>query len=222
MTTLLLEPTSTAQIDWELTFKAIAAVGIPIGLILTWWTHSQRSTFEMIDRLYSLCHTLQGHALREWRLSHLYCIGSDLYDETRNQVQAGITDPQDRIRLSVEEREFAIHILVTYEQVYYQWKHSRALTRRRDFLDSMLAYFTDRLLRNPRIVGLLSTDSTGVSFHLETESMRFLAGRWARCPPVRPDLDGPFTPTALSLLEPAHGRARAEGSAQSNTTSGGP
>jgi hypothetical protein len=212
MTPFAVESLLPYPVDWELTFKAIAAVGIPVGLILTWWTHSQRSTFEMIDRLYSLCHTLQGHALREWRLSHLYCIGPDVYEQTKQRIAAGTSDPLDRVRLSVEEREFAIHILVTYEQVYFQWKHSRSISRRRKFLESMLSYFVDRLLRNPRILGLLSTDPSGASFHLESESVRYLKDGWGRSAPVTPDLEGPFGPTALSVPAPTLGRARAEAS----------
>jgi hypothetical protein len=212
MTPFAVESLLPYPVDWELTAKAIAAVGIPIGLILTWWTHSQSSTFEMIDRLYSLCHTLQGHALREWRLSHLYCIGPDLYEQTKQRIAAGTSDPLDRVRLSVEEREFAIHILVTYEQVYFQWKHSRAISRRRKFLEPMLSYFVDRLLRNPRILGLLSTDPSGASFHLEAESVRYLEKRWARAAPVTLDREGPFAATGLGMSEPTLGRSRLEAS----------
>lgn len=187
-------------VAWDLTFKGIAAFGIPLTLLFGWWTHQQRSTFEMIDRLYSLCHILQSHMLHEWRLSHLFCIGDHVYYDTKRRIAEDVqrvlatpkTTDDELQKLIVEEQQFAIHIFVIYEQVYFQWKTSGLIQfRRRAFLKSMLEYFTDRLLQNPRLVAFLKADQTGEALHLEKESARYLRNKIdiesASC-----DATGPF------------------------------
>jgi len=174
-------PSFLAHVDWELTFKAIAAAGILITLSFTWRSHQQRTTFEMIDRLYSLCHTLQGHMLHEWRLSHLFCIGGAVYEDTKARIASDRCLKDDLNKLIVEERQFANQIFVMYEQVYYQWRHSRFFQgARREFLSAMLDYFTGRLLQNPRLLAFLESDDVGWTLHLEKESRVELRKRHAK------------------------------------------
>ena len=193
-------------VDWDLTFKGVAAIGIPVTLVFTWWTHQQRSTFEMIDRLYSLCHTLQNHMLHEWRLSHLFCISAEVYDDTSRRIAADVarvaktpTKEDDELeKLIVEEQQLAIHIFVIYEQVYYQWKYSGVLQfTRKAFLKSMLDYFTDRLLVNPRLVAFLKADTTGRTLHLEQASVTHLL-KAIDLTTAKIDTDGPFKARVIS------------------------
>jgi hypothetical protein len=179
--------------------KVVGAVAVIFALLLTWRTHAERTTFEMIDRLYSLCHTLEAHALRDWHLSHLLCIGGEEYEQVKGRIKLlAHTDPSKLPEYLVKERFFAIHVFVIYEQVYYQWKHSSRIfhRRRRIFLGEMLSYFTDRLIINPRLLHFVHTDTTGASIHLELCSKAFLDTAIGRLKPVggklKVDHDGPF------------------------------
>jgi hypothetical protein len=155
--------------------KVIGALSFLGAWFLTWRTHSERATFEMIDRLYTLCHTLQAHLLREWRLSHLFCIGEHDYEQMKTKVAEGL-EPKERSEFLAKEQMFAIHVFVVYEQVFYQWTHSSRWfhRRRRKFLKDMLSYFTERLLLNPRLQYFLQCDPEGSSLHLEKSSVEFL------------------------------------------------
>jgi len=193
--------TASQYETWEFWLKIVAAAAVIPTLFLTWWTHRQRSTFEMIDRLYSLCHILQSHMLHEWRISHLFCIGTDVYLETTRRIRSSVTDEAVKAELGVEERQFAIHIFVIYEQIFYQWQNSsnRLERGRSRFLVEMMEYFTDRLLRNPRLMAYFADDPTGRTLHLEAcaaEHLRdCLAGDQVEIDPRGP-FDMPLKPAA--------------------------
>src|ERR1043165_2484608 len=68
---------ATWYVFLDLVLRIVTAVTIPIAvwsLRTTWRTHLERSTFEMDDRMYSLCHILQDHVQRDWRGAHLHFI----------------------------------------------------------------------------------------------------------------------------------------------------
>jgi hypothetical protein len=178
---------------------AVAAIGIIIGFVATVLTHNQRNTFEMIDRVYGQCHALQGRILEEWQLSHMYCIGKLTYANVAKRIEASLhaepaNEQRVRERLQVLERDYAIHIFVVYEQVYFQWKYTPWYQRKRNrFLREMKDYFTGRVLQNPRILAYIDSDHTGSSLHLEGESMRHLLKKLGSAT-ERADYNGPFGP----------------------------
>jgi len=175
----------------ELVLKVFGAIGVIIALFLTWRTHAERATFEMIDRLYALGHELHLTVIKDWRLAHLKSIKAEDYEQMKALVSAGLKDAQKSEYL-VKERMLAIHIFNVYEQVYFQCKASskRWHPRRKAFLEDMLRYFTGRLLTNPRLVAILDTDPTGVSLHMEFESRDYLDRKLKR--PELIDSKGPF------------------------------
>jgi hypothetical protein len=181
---------------WLKVFSVPAAL---IALIVTWRTHADRATFEMIDRLYTLCHALEAHALREWYLAHLFCVGEQEYGLVRARIrQQAAAEPARCPEFLIKEKLFAIHVFIIYEQIYYQRKYTtRFLHRRRfDFLVEMLSYFTDRVLQNPRLIAFLRADPSGVSLHMEGCSRQFVEDafqRIAAAGKVAPeDREGPF------------------------------
>jgi hypothetical protein len=184
--------------QWDLILKVLGTVGITLGLFLNWRTHSERSTFEMIDRLYSLCHTLEAHLLRDWRLSHLFCIGREDYERVKARVAEGVK-ADERGQLLIREQLFAIHVFIIYEQVFYQWKNSSKWLhqRRIKFLQDMLSYFTGRLLLNPRLQAFLQSDLTNEALHLEGASFDKLREDQIEVQEangyVVPDFVGPFS-----------------------------
>jgi hypothetical protein len=192
MLALLLDPAS-AYAKWDFWLKVAAGLTIVPTLVFAWWTHRQKSTFEMIDKLYSLCHILQNHMLHEWRLSHLFCIGSDIYEQTVQQIGSGSLHERVKAKLGVEERQFAIHIFVIYEQVFYQQLNSnRWLEKGRErFLADMVSYFTTRLLLNPRLMAFFASDPTGRTLHLEPAAAENLC-IYLRDKSIEIDSKGPF------------------------------
>ena len=178
-----------AEVDWKL---AVPAAGIAVGLLGTWWTHQQRATFDMIDGIYALCQNLHARLLTDWRLGHLFCITPAVYYETRDRI-AEASKNENRAELIAKERLFVTQLFISYEQAYYQWRRSSVLLpRRRAFLRDMLRYFTERLLRNPRLLAYLESDPSGRSLHLERESTAFLLRQIRLQPRIDPDPVGPF------------------------------
>jgi hypothetical protein len=182
-----------SRADIEFWLKLLGVIGALGALALTWRTHAQRATFEMIDRLYSSCHVLVGHALTTWQLAHLFCIGQEEYQRVKERIRNQVAGDETRCsELIVKEKLYAIHVFVVYEQIYYQWWHTSGfLSKRREFLHDMLSYFTDRLLQNPRLVYFLQADKDGVSLHLERTSKKYIDERINGAPC---DSEGPFVP----------------------------
>jgi hypothetical protein len=161
----------------EFWLKVLGVVGALVALTLTWRAHAERTTFEMIERLYALWYSLQSEACRDWYLAHLLCIGTEEYDRVTNRIRQQLgQDTGKQGEYLIKERLFVIHILMIYEQVYYQWRHSSLVfhRRRRRFLAEVLSYFTGRLLQNPRLLHFLQADETGTSLHLEQCSRKYL------------------------------------------------
>jgi hypothetical protein len=179
--------------DIELYAKIIGIFGVILALLLNWRAHAERSTFDMIDKMYSLCHTLESHLLKEWYLSHLFCIDDDEYYKTKTIIAKKVKEEQIE-ELQIKERLFAIHVFIVFEQVLYQKKHSSFwLNRKRNlFLKEMLSYFTDRLLQNPRLLGFLELNSNNNALHLEKTSIDFLKLRANHFKKTNIDYIGPF------------------------------
>ena len=88
-------------IDWEVAFKWLPAAGafatlfaVIITMTMTWWTHHQRATFEMVDRMYSLCHTVHAHLMKDWRLMHLFAIGEDAYRTSCARIKVSLKEEE--------------------------------------------------------------------------------------------------------------------------------
>ena len=157
---------------------ATGVVGLFLALrnqYLTLITHKERATFDMVDKMYSLCYTVQGQLFSNWKLSHLYCIGIDEYQRRVNAIKSTLGDQTEKTSLIQLELNLVIQLLVSYEQVYYQWTctHKR-MTRRRDFLESMLSYYHGRLFENPRILSIINDYKATQELHLEPETLSFL------------------------------------------------
>jgi hypothetical protein len=161
----------------EFWLKLVGGLAAVFALAATWRSHSERSTFEMIDKLYTLCHALVAHAMRDYYLSHMFAIGDKEYDEVKAAIQERITTDRAAIaEYRIKEKLFAIHVFIIYEQVYYQWSNTSEFfhPKRRKFLKDILSYFTDRLLVNPRLLYFLEADPKGESLHLEEQSKKYL------------------------------------------------
>jgi len=185
-------------VDWDKILRWLpitSAVATMIALIVTMTmtrlANNERATFEMIDKVYSLCHTLHGHLIREWQLIHLFTTTEASYWSSRRHIDGDYNEEQCKQWLE-KERLLAIHIFIAYEQVYFHYCNTAKYMRgRRRFLEQMLSYFTERVLNNPRLKALFQADMTGASLHLEKPSARYLASKLTDST-VDADPVGPF------------------------------
>jgi hypothetical protein len=166
----------TPMQDAKFIIAVVTVFAVVLTLVWTAWSYARQATSEMIDRMYSLCHSLQRDALREWCVSHLYCIGYAEYEGVKDKVLKMATEPGRYPEYLIKERLFAIQIFTVYEQIYFQWWYCKPkwlLRKRCEFLESMLSYFTDRVLQNPRLRHFLEQDEKGESLHLEVKSKEY-------------------------------------------------
>ncbi|MBN8641221.1 MAG: hypothetical protein J0L86_05345 [Flavobacteriales bacterium] len=141
-------------------------------------------TFHTIESLYELFNKL-SNSEKDWRLSHLFCVTDDNYMKTCNEIVASFQNITDVNQLKVNlieyrlrEQKMIIDILLFYEQVYFQYKHSKDLRLRKEFLRVIDHYFKDKLLINPRIINAILESSVGKELHLEEESFISLTDRF--------------------------------------------
>lgn len=143
--------------------------------------HAEKAHFEMINTLYAGWHVLHERIQHEWRFRHLLCLTPREYELVKVQIKTKLLSEKnksDLAELAVKEKMFAIEIFIMFEQVYYQWECTDPNTHknRKKFLKSMLGYFTERVMRNPRLFGLLEEEKTqeGLMLHMEPETFRHL------------------------------------------------
>ncbi|MBL0183897.1 MAG: hypothetical protein IPP96_17070 [Chitinophagaceae bacterium] len=106
--------------DIKLISLLIGVIGIFFALrnqYLTRVTHAERSTFEMIDKLYNLCHTIEKTLLDDWRLSHMFCMGKDEYLKRRFDIEKSMESDSEKTKYKYKEFHYTIHLLLIYEQV---------------------------------------------------------------------------------------------------------
>lgn len=142
----------------------------------------ENTTFHTIENLYSLFHKLSLN-YNDWRLSHLFCVTPSDYEKTCNKIINSFKNiPENELEVTliehqIREENMIINIMLFYEQVYFQLKHSKNITVRREFLKIIDIYFRERLLLNPRIMSFILKSNAGRELHLEEESALCFADR---------------------------------------------
>lgn len=140
---------------------ACVAVLISVyGALRAVHAHHETLATETVVQLYGHFQTLSDLRMANWELSHLFELPSN-YDEVSRSlaVALGPLSEARQEELLLKERAIALRIFDLFEQVLYQKTtadryHDPA---RREFLQSVLDYFTGRWLRNPRLVHLWRT-----------------------------------------------------------------
>ncbi|CAN2040192.1 hypothetical protein GMMP15_1590031 [Candidatus Magnetomoraceae bacterium gMMP-15] len=111
---------------------------------------------------------------QNWEFIHLLAL-PDRYDNVVSLIKQAIGTLTDEKRAEylVRERIVALMIFQIYERSIYQWQNSKEIsdsqrfkfladthaTQRTTFLYDVLMYFTQRLLRNPRLLYYWSEES---------------------------------------------------------------
>jgi hypothetical protein len=130
-------------------------------------------TAAVIADFYSSMRSLTEIQLQEWRLAHLFEV-ADNYKSVVASLRrvAPPAGDVEAVELQLKERAAALTVFGLYEHVVYQFNEA---TRAGDhlrtvFLNDAACYFTERLLRNPRLMYLWSRNGGNLECEFEAET----------------------------------------------------
>ncbi|CAN2044579.1 hypothetical protein GMMP13_1500003 [Candidatus Magnetomoraceae bacterium gMMP-13] len=141
------------------TFSIIISILAFIASIFAIWL-SRKSQNEVmystsIYKQYNIFDKLSDMVGQHWEFTHLLAL-HDRYDNEVSLIKQAIGTLTDekRAEFLVREKMVALLIFQNYEQTLYQWQNSKGIidNQRTKFLYDVLMYFTQRLLRNPRLL----------------------------------------------------------------------
>jgi hypothetical protein len=132
----------------------ISIIALTISVLSFWQSyqsHKHDTAFDTVQKAYQTYYDLGKIQLDHWELNHLLTL-SDRYDDVVKEICVATSDanPAKRSEYLVKERALADFIFTFYEQTLYQWNYTKVDERK--FLNEVLSYLTDRLLRNPRLL----------------------------------------------------------------------
>ena len=137
---------------------ALAAVAIVVSLLAAWVSlHAQRELLraETVSGVFEGFRRVTELRIVHWQAAHLLETPEN-YDATASLLRTALAgvSPAENAELVVRERAVAIALLQIFEESVYQHEHAQRLRDRgrAAFLDDVLAYFTERLLLNPRLL----------------------------------------------------------------------
>lgn len=114
--------------------------------------------------------------LDNWELSHVLEL-PETYSEICRTLCSALGDVNDhhRAELLVRERAVAIRVFTLFEQTCYYRDSARkdGDRERLAFLEEVLAYFTNRLLLNPRLRYLWAKGGGNLQIYFEPETVSF-------------------------------------------------
>lgn len=173
---------------------------------------SEKLTMDVIRQTYSDFFAINAQRAQNPLHSHLFEV-SDSYSGAVKQVKLAIANDlssSSRLaRLRLEERAIADSLFTLFEQAYYQWKLATVSNdaARTSFLKEELDYFTERLLRNPRLLWFWANDGGKLSLQYEKATQVFYESSVQPKSQARDDI-GPFGSDPLSTAlnaKPKHG-----------------
>jgi hypothetical protein len=182
---------------------AVSAAGIVISLVmaitaLVFSLNVQRRTShsDAVYRAYDAFATLGSLRADNWQAAHLW----ELPEAYHNQVlltraAIGHVNNQERARILILERTVAIQIFGVFEQVLYSHTLSTRFGEkdRTAFMHEVQSFFTERLLRNPRLVYLWAEDGGGLCRYAEPETRATYSREvWQADDELASDPIGPF------------------------------
>jgi hypothetical protein len=170
-------------VSWEAMFAAVAVV---VSLAASWVAlraHREALAQGTFADVYDEFNKLSELRLQHWELSHMQEVPEN-YDAAVSVLSVALEDMSNsqRHQLLVQERAVAIRIFSLFEHACYQCRHAHSNRdgNRAEFLDEVLAYFTGRLLQNPRLRYFWMSDGGNLRVYYEPETIeryeRALAG----------------------------------------------
>lgn len=144
------ESASRASLVISMLALGTSAFGVFNGLQV----NRDASVKEAIDRSFGQFIELADIQRQDWRLSHMFQ-REDAYADTCKLLEIAALDigPAARAELLLREHGIAELIFTSFQGALYQWRQaSETGDARLAFYKDVVDYYTDRLLRNPRLV----------------------------------------------------------------------
>lgn len=118
-------------------------------------SHDDRIRSNIVAQQFSVFDQLGKLRLENCELSHVFELPENYLDMCALCAKA-ITGQNStaKSQMLLRERAVVMQIFQAYENAYYQWINAKEIKDkpRQLFLGEVLAYFTGRLLRNPRLL----------------------------------------------------------------------
>lgn len=138
--------------------------------------HNDSEKANLIRQTYSDFRAITDLVTANWELMY---IGSlpDQYETVRNIVEKRLrcADEKKRTEILLKERAIASSLFTMYEHSYFQWDNAKTYgdQERERFLRSVLDYFSNKLLRNPRLMWYWSADGANLRSQSESETIKY-------------------------------------------------
>lgn len=138
--------------------------------------HEDERTAEFAQTLYERVQENNVLKLEYWEIGHLFEMPED-YERTRNRLRLAVKDKSEaeRIKLIESEKAIASMHLITFEELFYNLSlaiQSGDRTRQQ-IVKETIGYYTNGVLRNPRVLWLSSADGENIASHLNPDAYAF-------------------------------------------------
>jgi len=138
--------------------------------------HEDERTAEFTQTLYERVQEINVLKLEHWELGHIFEIPED-YEKTRDRLRLAVKDGSDaeRIKLIETEKSIAAMHYITFEELFYNLSlaiQSGDRTRQQ-IVEETIGYYTNGVLRNPRVLWLSSPEGGNIASHLNPDSYAY-------------------------------------------------
>jgi len=138
--------------------------------------HEDERTAEFAQTLYERVQENYVLKLEHWELGHIFEMPDD-YEKTRDRLRLAVKNrgEAERIELIETEKSFTSMHFITFEELFYNLSlaiQSGDRTRQQ-VVEDTIAYYTNGVLRNPRVLWLSSPDGANIASHLNPDAYAY-------------------------------------------------
>jgi hypothetical protein len=157
----------------SLIVSALALVVSGLSVFISFRFQRATSVSNLVDRQYNAFNELAKVRLANYEVSHIFEV-VEQYTFVRNAVKESVGRIANDRRhvLYLKERSMAIFVFTLYENTFYQHKFAKEAgdTAQVKFLADILFYFTNKLLRNPRLLYFWMPGGGSLSTYFEKDT----------------------------------------------------
>jgi len=138
--------------------------------------HEDERTAEFTQTLYERVQEIYVLKLEHWELGHIFEMPEE-YEKTRDRLRLAVKDVSEaeRIKLIESEKSIAAMQYITFEELFYNLSlaiQSGDRTRQQ-IVEETIGYYTNGVLRNPRVLWLSSPDGGNLALHMNPDSYAY-------------------------------------------------
>ena len=161
--------------------------------------HRDSTGTQVIAEAYATYYDINNKQAENVDVGHIFVPAED-YARTATLVSRAVGDasPMEVARYQLKEKAMAEYMFTVFEQTIYQHDHAVSVGdgKRAAFLQTVLEYFTGRVLRNPRLLYYWSPAGGNLAHYLEAPTRAYY-DRWVLNDPdnplrFKPDTIGPY------------------------------